>query len=170
MAMLPSVGARTVVQALLLQAFEEYEAVLNPAVKATAKQLWGGEGAPLPQWLYKCHQCLGYSMKQHVTADSHWDTYTLGAVVTAHLRHFLPASLQDDDAASEMHRCAHAPVSVLSPCSQHLLLLHVPPHIASFTISPPSCLLFLSQASMPSSCSTLMIMAPACVVGTTCTM
>ena len=38
---------------------------------ATARQEWGDEGSPLPRWLYRCHQTLGYSMRAHTTADSH---------------------------------------------------------------------------------------------------
>jgi tetratricopeptide (TPR) repeat protein len=47
-------------------------------------------------------------MKEHVTADGHWDAFIIGTLVIDHLIEFLPAQLHGDDVASEAYRnCVH---------------------------------------------------------------
>ena len=106
--------AGAVAKALLLEAFEVFEGTMDPVVKLAAQEAWpdppGEKPAGwVPAWLHTCKQCLGHSMKGHMTADLEWDTCILGTVMTQHLRHFLPSSLWGNDAASEMHRYLATP-------------------------------------------------------------
>ena len=61
-------------------------------------------GGPRPRWLRRCRKVFGYSMKEHVTSDGHWDAYVIGVVVIHHLVDFLPEELRGNDAASEAYR------------------------------------------------------------------
>jgi hypothetical protein len=72
---------------------------------------WGETQEPglqLPRWIYHCRLLFGYAMKQHVTAAGRWDAFVIGNVVINHLKDFLPAHLNGNDAASEHYRnCVH---------------------------------------------------------------
>jgi len=76
-------------------------------VRAAAKRLWGEakpDGQPVARWLFKCQQCVGYSMKAFVREDAlSWDAYIIGTITMSDLKHFLPQNLRGD-AVREMHR------------------------------------------------------------------
>jgi hypothetical protein len=61
-------------------------------------------GGPRPRWLRRCRKVCGYSIKDHVTSEGHWDAYVIGVVVIHHLVDFLPDELRGNDAASEVYR------------------------------------------------------------------
>ncbi len=60
---------------LLREGFMVFESNVNPVVKARA-----AEKHP-DKWLHECKMCVGFAMKQHMKADSIWDTYTLTSVI-----------------------------------------------------------------------------------------
>ena len=76
-------------------------------VRAAAKRLWGegDPGQPVPRWLYKCKQSVGYAMKDFVKqADLSWDAFIIGTIMMSDLKHFLPDNVRGNDAVCEMHR------------------------------------------------------------------
>ena len=69
-------------------ALDSFEATLDPLVKARARALHED------QWFYRCRDCVGFAIRQHMRSDQRWDTYTLVAVIK-HLR-LLVVELHDD--------------------------------------------------------------------------
>lgn len=101
------VRCNVVAIALLRVALLKYERVMGPVVKSWAKAKWGETqeaGQPLPRWLYYCRKAFGYSMKEHITADGHWDAFIIGTLIIDNLSDFLPSHLRGDDTASEAYR------------------------------------------------------------------
>ena len=56
----------------------------TPTVKQEEEEEEKGQaaGGPRPRWLRRCRKVFGYSMKEHVTSDGHWDAYVIGVVLS----------------------------------------------------------------------------------------